>query len=219
MRTHKTIEEWIEEGNLWKKMEVKKSINVQQYGRDAGKVHYPTNLWTNSISAPTGMKLEFRNIQTGKIKKIGGTSTYFKEIVEKEDTNWYDEKQFPIDEEINLDDFTDVMQWTQPVHYGNKKPGVYVPCDDVEFRIEDKLLRYTWWVMNTVQVGDFVKCTGTRSGDWNKVESINLGGTPTIFGPKYSKPEEGKMRYASSDNAMVKIKRIIRDGKEILPPK
>jgi hypothetical protein len=40
--------------------------------------------------------------------------------------------------------------------------------------------------------------------------------TTNIFGPKYIKPEEGFMRYTSSENCILKIQKIVRNGKEIL---
>lgn len=140
------------------------------------------------------LKYEVRNVSTGKKRILRYNPTF------------------------SLEDDQIMFNWNSKYVYdkgGYNTGWVYkkVPVADVEIRIEDKNYKRYLKVKENLQVGDFVKCKGTRSGDWNKVESIR---NDTLFGPKYTKPEEGNMRYVSSDNHLTKVMKIIRDGVEIL---
>ena len=84
---------------------------------------------------------------------------------------------------------------------------------DCKWRFHDKIYQKYKWCKENLKVGDFVKCKGTRSGDWNKVENVS---GHNIFGPKYTKPEEGFMRYTSSENGIAKIQEVVRNGIKIL---
>lgn len=154
-------------------------------------LQYKVVHWTNKIDIPAYHKFEIRRTDTGKVWK--------------EDILYI---TFPY-KDNELPDYS-----KNPVVRYEKYPN-YIDVDPslIEFRIEDKLLRHTQWVLQNLRVGDFVLCKGTRSGDWNKVEKI-IEDTE-VFGPKYSKPEEGKMRYSASTNGISKIQKIVRDGVEI----
>lgn len=92
------------------------------------------------------------------------------------------------------------------VHWNKRKwsdPDILIPVKDILIRIDDKKYQRYKTVQNILRIGDFVKCEGTRKGDWNKVESISK--SERIFGQKYLKPEEGASRIAGSDNHISKI--------------
>lgn len=204
----------VEEGNPWVPYEYSKRIQNTVYGPYAG-TFYPWAQWERELDTPVGMQFEMRNKKTGKIKKTNFMTAYIRQVVEQEDKGKFDREYAETAEEIDLDALDVVIIWTHSKGYGeNRTPDIYVNADLIEYRIEDKLLRKTAKIMQTVQVGDFVKCKGTRSGDWNKVEQISECRTG-VYGPKYSKPEEGFMRYTSSSNGMEKIMKIVRNGKEL----
>ena len=187
--------------NPWRgvEYEINEGYETLEYGYAKGLTVYRKRItWTNRIVPPTTMKLEFRRNDTNRVKKQHSMNFEFKRLS--------DEKYATSPEDY---DETPMAVWES--HWN--KPNVYVPLNLIEFRIEDKLLEHTRKVIELLQVGDFVKCTGTRSGDWNKVESFTNSG---IFGPKYIKPSEGHMRYTSSDNHITKVKEIVRDGVKIL---
>ena len=146
---------------------------------------------------PACFKYEARHIPSGKIKKVNGISVGWK-------YTWKEKTDYSVDPSFQWKPGDYRKSWENEIRY---------PIEDIEIRVEDKLLRKCQWILKNLQVGDFVKCTGTRSGDWNKVEVIRLN--ETIFGPKYTKPEEGFIRYNSSENHICKISKIVRNGKEL----
>lgn len=136
----------------------------------------------------TGITYEFLHVPTNKIYKRNTLSTQ---------------------------EFGDVT-----IHYGEYKgrlgypDKIEYPVDELRWRWVDKPYKAFLRALETVQVGDFVKCVGTRSGRWNRVDTINYD-RETVFGPKYDKPD-GKMAYEASENSISKIRNIVRNGVEIL---
>ena len=81
------------------------------------------------------------------------------------------------------------------------------------WRYYDKVYQRVMWCKEHLQIGDFVKCSGTRAGDWNKIESFDA---QNITGFKYSKPKEGFIRPTASANGIDKVIKFVRNGVEIL---
>lgn len=70
--------------------------------------------------------------------------------------------------------------------------------------------------LTKLQPGDFVKFSGTRANDWNRIDSISpVSGF--AFGQKFREPKEGTHRYTSSENTLAKIQKVVRDGVQIFP--
>jgi hypothetical protein len=200
------------EENPWREIKYKVIDSVIKYGRRADKDH---KLYVNLVERPlmyTGLRLELLHVPTGKTKKVNDLSV---EFFCNMNVGWNErDKEIPVEEEFDLssEKFKVMAVWT-PYHYSGKS-GIYYPVEEVQWRYEQRVIDKINWLCENLQVGDFVKCSGTRSGDWNKVEIVDIPGEK-IYGPKYTKPEEGHMRYNSSDNSMTKIVKIVRDGKEI----
>lgn len=85
---------------------------------------------------------------------------------------------------------------------------VSFPVSEVKWRYNDKEFNTVQRVLEVAEVGDFIKFKGTRSNIWNRIDTINYT-CLTIFGQKYSKPNEDYARYISSENGIVKTKTII----------
>lgn len=189
--------------NPWLPIDIKLRYCDINYGRfkslNIVRVSYD---WINKFYPLSCMKLEIKN-PDGKIKKISNSPSIYIPTGEDE----YFEK----DKAPDLSTFTPMVVWKGNQYYEGEQLVLY-PASECQIRHEDKLLKHTRWVLSVLKEGDFVKCTGTRSGDWNKVEALRK---TTFFGPKYKKPEEGTMRYTSSENSYTKIRKIVRDGKEI----
>lgn len=185
--------------NPWLPIDIKIKCYDIQYGYYRGFVGI-TYEWTNKFNSLPGMKYEIIN-PDGKVKKFNGPSIHIPK----------DETYFEKDKVPDISKMIPHIVWICDPYHENDKLVLY-PASECKIRHEDKLLQHTRWVVDTVQIGDFVKCSGTRSGDWNKVEALTKYG---IYGPKYTKPEEGYMRYTSSDNMYSKIKKIVRNGKEL----
>jgi hypothetical protein len=145
--------------------------------------------WVNEIRPPACLKLQLRNRKTGKMALILSSPYVTCEHVGDIMVNW---------PKRNYDD-----------------PDVLIPYQHIDVRIDDKKYRTYLFVREHLRVGDFVKCRGTRQGDWNKVEELMLD-KDRLFGPKYSKPEEGFMRYHASDNHLSKVSSIVRNGITII---
>jgi len=213
MKKYLTTTEALADDNAWKEVHFEVSVRTIKYGPRANKWKLPTVELIDGIHAPQGMKLEMKRLDTNRTKKVGHIQLSLGQ------DRVYDTKEMAIeiDTDLDLSKFNVFVVWERGEPWKDTK-DVLVPVEKVIFRVEDALLRKTKWLMDNVQVGDFVKCKGTRSGDWNKVENINEKRT-IVYGPKYSEPKEGCMRYASSDNGIEKIIKVVRDGKQIFPPK
>lgn len=138
---------------------------------------------------PPSIKNEVRHISSGDIKK---------------DLHVYN---------VN-DEFC--VAWFIPHYYHDRntdKKPIYYPIAECEWRYDDKAYQRLMKVKDILQVGDFVKCVGTRSGDWNIVENIKDW---SMAGRKYSKPKLGCEKNTFSENNLANVRKIVRDGKEIL---
>lgn len=184
--------------NPWRNIEYKVDIVTYPKNQKYEERYYKNVIWTNKFYQDH-MKYEFLHKPSGKIWKdstirlrMNGECSF----------------------SLSADDMGSLGE---PMFYKSgktyKDEGDWFNIDDVKVRIEDKLFQKFHELKNLLQIGDFVKCSGTRSGDWNKIESIS----DRIFGPKYIKPEEGFMRYTSSDNHISKIIKVVRDGQQIWP--
>lgn len=140
-------------------------------------------------TCPPGIKNEVRHIPSGAIKK---------------------------DLRVYQRDNGFCVAWFIPHYYHDRntdKKSIYYPIAECEWRYDDKEYQRLMRVKDLLQVGDFVKCVGTRSGDWNIVENIENW---SMAGRKYSKPKLGCEKNTFSENYLAKVRKIVRDGKEIL---
>ena len=88
------------------------------------------------------------------------------------------------------------------------------PIDEVKFRYEDKTYQKVRTLLDLIEVGDFVRAK-SRANDYRKVLTIDPRGK--IFGQAYRKPFEDDLhaRLVSSENSMVSIMQVFRDGEKI----
>lgn len=85
---------------------------------------------------------------------------------------------------------------------------------EVLWRFKDKPYQKVKTLLDIIQVGDFIRAK-SRAGDWRKVITIDPRGS--IFGQGYHKPIDDP-KYAkltSSENSMVNISQVVRDGKKL----
>lgn len=193
--------------NPWRNIEFEKSIHTfTMYNKPVS--HWPIVREIDGQNPLPGIKFELMNVVTGRTKVITGH-------IRLEIAGWGPEDSVEPHIPIDLAKVKVVVQWNAGTGWGkNVKGAVYAPVEDVRYRIDNKHLSHVHWVQRTLQVGDFVKCKGTRSGDWNKVDTISSS-LENIFGQKYTKPEAGSERYASSTNHISKVLKIVRNGKEL----
>lgn len=200
------------ENNPWQNFNTTKEIAIVKYGSLCDKYHYPLVLWTNIPQSFHGIRYEMINIETKVKKKFSNLNVFLKEHYKT--LPWDD--YIPIETEINLDNYATVVEWTPETGYNStKKPAIFIPIELVKFRYDNDHLNRLKFVSDNVQIGDFVKCSGTRSGGWNKVEHINKNRL-TIFGTKYTKPKNDYMETIASENGMSKIVKIVRNEIYIL---
>ena len=188
--------------NEWQNFEYIKSEHIIQYGQNKGKVKRANVRHTNVPDGIVGIGYELMHVPTKKTKKIKSLSIDFSEHAS--------DRLLSVDFDFDFDKMPISVVWAISP-YGTD--DVYYPIEEVMFRYDVKHIARIQKIVDTIQIGDFVKCSGTRLGDWNKIEAFQGN---NIYGPKYREPKEGSMRYTSSTNHITKIIKIVRNGEKLL---
>jgi len=192
--------------NPWVQIEAKAVSRFVEYGYRRG--FYTVDPSWNRGDMPSksfaGLDYEIMHAPSQKTKRTTDL------IIEISGGDADGDHYFFTEEEIDLNSFAPQFVWTRT---GYKKPNITYPANEIMVRLHEATLVRARWLRNNLRVGDFVKCKGTRSGDWNQIDHIDLKRN-IIFGPKYRAPGEG-MRYESSENSITKIARLFRDGVEV----
>lgn len=96
--------------------------------------------------------------------------------------------------------------------------GQYFSVDQVKVRYEDTRFQKIRALLDLIQIGDFVKAK-SRAGDYRKVLKIDPRGL--IYGQAYKQPidDPAHARLVSSENCMLSVTRVYRNGEQIWPKK
>ncbi len=151
----------------------------------------------------SGMKLEY--MLDGKIiKRKDGGYLIGQEHVDN-DREWAERMNRP--REYSDDDVGKIHVW-------NEERDEYdvIDASNYYIRMNQKLFDKYVELKDTVQVGDFVRFSGSKGYKWRKI--IEIKGN-TLFGQCASKPDDSGLVFHSSDNGILTAVEVVRNGQKI----
>lgn len=95
----------------------------------------------------------------------------------------------------------------------DEREKVKIPLEHLLVAWDGKTFEKWKTLSDLIQPGDFVKCKNSRARDWRKV--IEVKDKKNIYGQAYQHPKEGYERFTSSENGIMTITAVVRDGKLI----